>query len=105
MAMWCIQVSVTTVRRFRLNMRGDVPTATPVRDQIVVRQPLQPFDIRNVTPGELGIPKQPFTFDPTVVVAARAALGERPPPTPFFSAPLPVPDRGDVSVAELLTFF
>jgi exodeoxyribonuclease V gamma subunit len=83
----------------------DRTTATPVRDQIVVAQPLQPFDIRNVTPGALGIPKQPFTFDPAVVVAVRAALGDRPQPTPFFSAPLPEPARGDVSVAELLTFF
>jgi exodeoxyribonuclease V gamma subunit len=83
----------------------DRTTTAPVRDHIVVHQPLQPFDIKNVTPGALGIPNQPFTFDPSVLLAAKAALGERPEPSAFISAPLPEPEHTDVSVAELLTFF
>ncbi|GAB4919705.1 hypothetical protein MAHJHV35_48200 [Mycobacterium avium subsp. hominissuis] len=47
-------------------------TAEPVRDRIVVRHPLQPFVIRNVIPDEL-VPGVPFSFDPTVLRAARAA--------------------------------
>ncbi|EUA39132.1 exodeoxyribonuclease V, gamma subunit [Mycobacterium avium subsp. avium 2285 (R)] len=49
----------------------DITTAEPVRDRIVVRHPLQPFDIRNVIPDEL-VPGVPFSFDPTVLRAARA---------------------------------
>lgn len=41
----------------------DITTAEPVRDRIVVRHPLQPFDIRNIIPGEL-VPGVPFSFDP-----------------------------------------
>jgi exodeoxyribonuclease V gamma subunit len=83
----------------------DRTTAAGVRDRIVIEHPLQPFDIRNVTPGELGVPGQPFTFDPTALVAARAAAGDRPPPRRFYSEPLPAPARDDVSVADLLAFF
>src|SRR6185369_13406816 len=67
----------------------DSTTTSAVRDHVVVHQPLQPFDIKNVTPGALGIPKQPFTFDPSVLLAAKAALGERPDPSAFITAPLP----------------
>lgn len=83
----------------------DRTTANPVRDSILTRQPLQPFDKRNVIPGELGIPGQPFTFDTTALAAARAALGDRPAPEPFYRAPLPAPPPDDVSVADLLGFF
>ncbi len=83
----------------------DRTTAAPVRDRVVVHQPLQPFDIKNVTPGALGIPLQPFTFDTTALVAARAAFGDRPPRPGFFTSPLPAPPPGDVSVADLLAFF
>lgn len=40
----------------------DQTTGAPVRSRILVTHPLQPFDIRNVTPGALGF--HPFTFDP-----------------------------------------
>ena len=50
----------------------DMTTPDKVRDTIVVEHPLQPFDTRNVIPGKL-IPDEPFTFDPTVLRAARAA--------------------------------
>ena len=83
----------------------DRTTTEPVRASIVVDQPLQPFDIKNVTPGELGTTKQPFTFDPSVLLAAQAASGERPEPPAFISSPLAEPAHTDVSVAELLSFF
>jgi exodeoxyribonuclease V gamma subunit len=70
----------------------------------VVRHPLQPFDIKNVEHGKL-IPDQPFTFDPIVLRAARAASGERAPRQPFISAPLSQLPSGDVELADVLRFF
>ncbi|CPR11848.1 exodeoxyribonuclease V subunit RecC [Mycobacterium bohemicum DSM 44277] len=82
----------------------DQTTSSPVRNRVVVRHPLQPFDIRNVTPGEL-VPGQPFTFDPTALVAARAAAGDRRPTRPFFADPLPEQPPDDVSLPDLMAFF
>jgi exodeoxyribonuclease V gamma subunit len=81
----------------------DATTGEPVRDRVVVEQPLQPFDIRNVTPGALGRPG-PFTFDPTARTAAEAAAGKRREPPEQFTAIL-TPPAGDVELAELLAFF
>lgn len=81
----------------------DQTTEEPVRKRIVVEHPLQPFDLRNVTPGEL-VPDKPFTFDPTALVAAKAAAGRRHPKRPFLARPLPEPPHDDVALAELLTF-
>ncbi|CAN5690592.1 exodeoxyribonuclease V subunit gamma [soil metagenome] len=81
----------------------DLTTDANVRDQIRVEHPLQPFDIRNVTPGELGAPT-PFTFDPTVLTAARAAAGERREPWTFPAGPLLAPPTGDVALADLIAF-
>lgn len=82
----------------------DITTAEPVRDRIVVRHPLQPFDIRNVIPDEL-VPGVPFSFDPTVLRAAHAATGEHCEPPKFISAPLPPPPPADVILADLVGFF
>ncbi|ORV96937.1 exodeoxyribonuclease V subunit gamma [Mycobacterium kyorinense] len=82
----------------------DQTTEQPVRRRIVVEHPLQPFDLRNVTPGAL-VPDKPFTFDPTALVAAKAAAGQRHPKRPFVANPLPAPPRDDVVLADLLTFF
>ena len=82
----------------------DQTTSEPVRGRVLVHHPLQPFDIRNVTPGEL-VPGKPFTFDPTALVAAEAAAGDRRPTRPFFADPLPPPPHDDVALADLLTFF
>ncbi|MBU2666995.1 exodeoxyribonuclease V subunit gamma [Actinoplanes bogorensis] len=69
----------------------------PVRDQVLVRHPLQPFDARNFT-GE------PFSFDPTSLAGAVAAAGERLPEPPFLTDPLP-PLPGDiVELADLQAF-
>ncbi len=75
-----------------------------VRDTIVVKHPLQPFDTRNVIPGKL-IPDEPFTFDPTVLNAARARSGDRAEKPPFISGPLPAPPPDDVVLADLVAFF
>ncbi|MGO9185705.1 exodeoxyribonuclease V subunit gamma [Mycobacterium sp.] len=82
----------------------DQTTSEPVRGRVVVQHPLQPFDIRNVTPGEL-VPGKPFTFDPTALVAAEAVVGDRHPTLPFFADPLPEPPHDDVALADLLAFF
>ncbi|GAB3791268.1 exodeoxyribonuclease V subunit gamma [Nocardioides ungokensis] len=75
-----------------------------VRDRLVVEHPLQPFDVRNVAPGALGVPT-PFTFDPAMLVAAETVVGERPPAPAFLPAPLPPTPLEDVALADLLTFF
>ena len=49
----------------------DMTTPNKVRDTVIVKHPLQPFDTRNVIPGKL-IPGEPFSFDPTVLNAAQA---------------------------------
>jgi|KBSSwiStaDraftv2_1062776.scaffolds.fasta_scaffold06176_5 exodeoxyribonuclease V gamma subunit len=82
----------------------DVTTGEPVRDRIVVRHPLQPFDIRNAIPGCL-VPEVPFTFDPTVLRAAQAGVGERSDQPKFISGPLPARPSEDVALTELTGFF
>ena len=78
-----------------------------VRGAILTRHPLQPFDIRNVEPGAVvrSAPDEPFTFDQTVLRAARAALVDHDERPRFADAPLPPRDAGDVSLADLTTFF
>ena len=82
----------------------DRTTPDKVRDTIVIKHPLQPFDTRNVIPGEL-IPNVPFTFDSTVLNAARARAGHRAEKPPFISGPLPAPPADDVVLADLVAFF
>lgn len=82
----------------------DLTTPVKVRGRIVVEHPLQPFDIRNVMPGEL-VPKVPFSFDPTALRAARVSSGERREHPKFISAPLPPPPAEDVILADLIGFF
>jgi exodeoxyribonuclease V gamma subunit len=75
-----------------------------VRDRVVVHHPLQPFDIRNVIPGEL-VPDVPFTFDDTVLTAARTSTLERRDQPAFISGPLPALPHEDVALADLVGFF
>ena len=82
----------------------DTTTSATVREQVVVHHPLQPFDIRNVMPGEL-IPDVPFTFDDTVLKAARASTRERSEQPKFVSGPLPAQPHQDVALADLIGFF
>ena len=82
----------------------DVSTPDKIRKRIVVEHPLQPFDIRNVIPGKL-VPQVPFSFDPTVLRAARASAGQRCEAPKFICGPLPPPPAEDVILADLVGFF
>ncbi len=82
----------------------DITTPDSIRGRIVVEHPLQPFDVRNVIPGRL-VPEVPFSFDPTVLRAARISAGERSEAPKFISGPLPPPPRDDVILADLVGFF
>jgi exodeoxyribonuclease V gamma subunit len=84
----------------------DVTTPDKVRDRVLVEHPLQPFDVRNVTPGALGMPTgQPFTFDPTALTAATVAAGHREQRPRLIGEPLPPPPPDDVALDDLIAFF
>ncbi len=85
----------------------DATTESTVRGDILTRHPLQPFDIRNVEPGAVikAAPDTPFTFDATVLRAARAAQHRRDERPRFAAAPLPPPPPADISLADLAAFF
>ena len=75
-----------------------------VRDQVLVRHPLQPFDSRNFTDGALGR-RGPFSFDGTARAAAQASAATaaaRRDPAAFLDEPLAALPRGDVDLAELI---
>jgi exodeoxyribonuclease V gamma subunit len=82
----------------------DATTPEDVRSRILVRHPLQPFDIRNVIPGRL-VPEVPFTFDSTVLRAARVSTRERSEQPKFVSGPLPPLPADDVALTDLVAFF
>lgn len=82
----------------------DQTTSEPVRESIVVKHPLQPFDRKNVTPGALKTP-EPFTFDPTASTAAQAASGQRVPEPKLFAHKLPAKPHQDVNLDDLVQFF
>ncbi|WBQ08248.1 exodeoxyribonuclease V subunit gamma [Kribbella sp. CA-293567] len=82
----------------------DRTTETTVREAVLIKHPLQPFDRLNLEPGRLGTPG-PFTFDPTALVAARAAAGSRPPRPEFLAGQVAVQDGEDLALADLLAFF
>ena len=73
------------------------------RDQILVRHPLQPFDPRNFTPGELG-GETPWSFDRVTLEGARAVGREREAARPFLPAPLPPVASSVVELEELVAF-
>ncbi|MGY1814331.1 hypothetical protein [Blastococcus sp. SYSU D00820] len=76
-----------------------------VRDAVVVRHPLQPFDARNFLAGALGRPA-PFSFDAAALAGARAAAAERSEPGPFLGEPLPPPaEEGVVELSKLVSFW
>ena len=84
----------------------DRTTGEPIcKSHVVVRHPLQPFDIRNVTPGALGIPGEPFTFDTSVLSAASVTGGQRPERPDLVANPLPALPPEDVTLQELSRFF
>lgn len=73
----------------------------PVRNQILRRHPLQPFDDANFA-GPV-----PFSFDPDGLAGARAAAGVRSEPKPVFSpAQLPPYELDEViQLSDLVSFF
>ena len=81
----------------------DRTTAAPVRDAVLVRHPLQPFDARNHTPGAL-CGTGPFSFDTATLAGALAARGARAPVGPLLDGPLPARPAADVALADLQAF-
>ncbi len=85
----------------------DRTTAAPVRDQVLVRHPLQPYDARNHEPDELvvhaGSPA-PFSFDRATLAGARAVGAERRPAPPFLTAALAGREPRDLTLEELKRF-
>jgi exodeoxyribonuclease V gamma subunit len=80
---------------------ADRTTAVPVRDQVLTRHPLQPYDARNFERD------RPFSFDTAALGGARSAWSVRHEPPPLLSGPLPpAPERmrDDVSLQDLKAF-
>ncbi|HEV2786897.1 MAG TPA: exodeoxyribonuclease V subunit gamma [Solirubrobacteraceae bacterium] len=73
------------------------------RSQVVVRHPLQPFDPRNFTPGEL-TGDDSWSFDSVTLQGARALTGRRMPPPPFLHGPLPPTDAKVIASEALVRF-
>ncbi len=81
----------------------DRTTAAPVRDSVLVRHPLQPYDARNFERGRLAGARS-FSFDRAALAGAHAAAGQRSPRPPFLTGPLAERDVEDVSLADLKAF-
>jgi len=81
----------------------DVTTAEPVRERVVVRHPLQPFDVRNFTGGPVGAARA-FSFDRAALAGAQAATAARHDRVPFLSGPLGPAGLGDVGLGDLQSF-
>ena len=75
----------------------------PARAQVRVAHPLQPFDARNFTPGELGDPG-PFSHDLPALAAARTAGRPRLPVPPFLAGDLPALPITELSLRDLGSF-
>ncbi|GAA5155599.1 exodeoxyribonuclease V subunit gamma [Nocardioides marinquilinus] len=85
---------------------ADRTLAEPVRDHVLVRHPLQPYDPRNLRPGALvEADPRPFSFDRAALAGARAAVAERVPPPPLLEGTLSPAPAADVSLADLKAFF
>ncbi len=78
----------------------DRTAAAPVRDQVLVEHPLQPFDEQNLVPGAL-TGSEAFTFDTSALAGARSARDPRPREPLLLTSPLPAPapEPGPVTVS------
>jgi len=90
----------------------------PVRDQVLVRHPLQPYDARNFKSGDpaldpaewadperRGPVERPFSHDAAALAGATAAARPRDLPPRFLAGPLAARPTEDVSLADLKSFF
>ena len=75
----------------------------PAREQVEVRHPLQPFDPKNFTVGEL-MPARAWSFDPVTLHGAEALATERAPAAPFLAGPLPPPQQMLIELEDLVRF-
>jgi exodeoxyribonuclease V gamma subunit len=76
----------------------------PLRDQLLTRHPLQPFDPANFSSGALGV-AAPFSFDPTALGGARAMVAPRRLAAPYLSERLPPAPVRDLELESLRSFF
>jgi exodeoxyribonuclease V gamma subunit len=74
------------------------------RSRVVVRHPLQPFDPRNFTAGEL-VGERSWSFDRVALGGAIALNDERAEAEPFLSGPLPDVAAALVEIDDLVRFF
>jgi exodeoxyribonuclease V gamma subunit len=80
-----------------------LPDGARARERVLVEHPLQSFDPRNFTPGELGGPCS-FGFDPVNLEAARALRAPNAHRHPFLDAPLPPLAVDTVDLEDLVRF-
>jgi len=73
------------------------------RDAVLVRHPLQSFDPRNFTPGQLGV-DAPWSFDPLNLDGARALTGPRRDRRPFLTGRLEPPVADVIQLESLVRF-
>jgi exodeoxyribonuclease V gamma subunit len=74
-----------------------------VRDAIVIKHPLQPFDPRNFEADAL-VPQQPWSFDSLHLAGARAALAPRHDLPPFLDGPLNPFVSSPIGLDQLVRF-
>lgn len=74
----------------------------PARRQVLIQHPLQPFDARNFTAGELA-GQGPWSYDRVHLAGARAAADQRP-PARWLSAPLPRVDEPVIQLDYVVNF-
>ncbi len=85
---------------------ADRTASGPVRERVLVRHPLQPYDPRNLVAGALVSPRsRPFSFDAAALAGARAAGGGRTSPPALLDGPLGELAAEDVSLSDLKAFF
>ena len=77
--------------------------ASAARTHVVVHHPLQPFDPRNFTSGEL-IDGRPWGFERVTLAGAVALVGKRAGPGPFLDGPLPSEPASIVDLHDLVRF-
>ncbi len=75
----------------------------PAREQVLIHHPLQPFDPRNFTPGQL-IPGGPWGFDRQALAGAVALEGPRTSTGSFLPEPLPPLTDRVVELDRLVRF-